>query len=60
MPKEYGHTVCQGGKVVALVHSHPSGSLTLSTQDIQTASTHKVVVCIQAWGRTKCFKFKKR
>jgi len=38
MEKEAGYSVCQGGKVTALVHNHPSGNIAAFTkQDMDTA-----------------------
>ena len=59
MPEvEHGYTVCRNGKVVALVHSHPSGSHSLSVQDIKAARQHNVRICVKARGKTKCYKLK--
>ncbi len=65
MNKEVGSVICRGSKATGVVHSHPSGSIKLSSQDKKTAReknlTH-VCVTTQRDGkqRTKCYRFGKR
>jgi DNA repair protein RadC len=64
MEKEAGYNVCQGGKVTALVHNHPSGNINPSKKDMETAKQHGVKICVtvnKAIGQTqtKCYKPKK-
>jgi len=60
MNKEVGSSICRGGKVVGVVHSHPSGSIKLSSQDKKTAREKGLThVCVVARGQTKCYRFKK-
>jgi len=59
--KESGYSVCQGGIVKALVHNHPSGNISPSKQDMDTASKYHVAVCVQVKGQdgqqiTKCYR----
>ena len=62
--KEQGFSVCQGGKVIGLVHNHPSGNISPSKQDMQTAEKHKVVVCVQTHHdgntETRCYRPKRK
>ena len=57
---EAGYSVCQNGKVRALVHNHPSGNINPSKKDIETAAKHHVAVCVQVTRNgqteTKCYK----
>ena len=58
MNKEVGSAICHGGKVVGVIHSHPSGSIKLSSQDIKTAREKNLShVCVVARGETKCYRF---
>ena len=58
--KESGYSVCQGGIVKALVHNHPSGNISPSKQDMDTAAKHHVAVCVQVTKNgqteTKCYR----
>jgi proteasome lid subunit RPN8/RPN11 len=58
--KEKGYSVCSGGKVIALVHNHPSGNIAASKKDMETAKTHNVKVCVIAGDRVKCYKARGR
>lgn len=52
-----------GSRPEALWHTHPSGSLTLSGQDIQTGQNHGIPhVCVSDGhkGSTKCYKVTRR
>jgi proteasome lid subunit RPN8/RPN11 len=53
---ESGYSICQGGKVIALHHNHPSGNINPSKKDIETARQHNVAVCISASGKMRCYK----
>jgi len=57
---EQGYSVCHGGKVVALVHNHPSGNISPSERDMKTAAQHKLTVCVQVTKNgethTKCYR----
>jgi len=58
MSKEVGSAICHGGKIVGVVHTHPSGSIKLSSQDIKTAREKSLThVCVTARGHTKCYRF---
>jgi proteasome lid subunit RPN8/RPN11 len=60
MEKEAGYSVCQGGKVTALVHNHPSGNIAPSKKDMETAAKHGVKICVQVTHNgqteTRCYK----
>lgn len=65
MNKEVGSAICRGGKVIGVVHTHPSGSPKLSPRDIQTArekGLSHVCVIVNRSGKqeAKCYKFPKR
>jgi len=49
-----------GSKPVALSHTHPSGSLKLSPQDIRTGREKRLPVCVKARGVVKCYRIKRR
>ena len=63
MEHEKGYSVCQGGRVTALVHNHPSGNINPSKKDMETARQHDVKICVQVNHdgkiQTKCYKPKK-
>jgi len=63
MEHEKGYSVCQGGKVTALVHNHPSGNINPSKKDMETARQHDVKICVtvnhDGKTQTKCYKPKK-
>lgn len=48
-----------GSKPVALVHTHPSGSLQLSPQDIKTMREKGLPVCVRAGNKIRCYRPKK-
>jgi proteasome lid subunit RPN8/RPN11 len=60
MEKEAGYSVCQGGKVTALVHNHPSGNIAPSKKDMETAAKHHVAICVSVSRggqiETRCYK----
>ena len=60
MEHEKGDSVCQGGKVTALVHNHPSGNIAPSKKDMETAAKHGVKICVQVTHNgqteTRCYK----
>jgi proteasome lid subunit RPN8/RPN11 len=60
MEHEKGYSVCQGGKVTALVHNHPSGNIAPSKKDMETAAKHGVKICVQVTHNgqteTRCYK----
>lgn len=47
-----------GSRLAALHHTHPSGALYPSQQDMQTSARFHVPVCIRAKGKVKCFQSK--
>ena len=49
-----------GSKPVALMHTHPSGSLGLSSKDIQTMREKGLPVCVKAGGKIKCYRPSKK
>jgi hypothetical protein len=49
------HTHCSRGTPVALVHTH-NVNPNPSPQDLQTAKTHRLIVCVDFRGVIKCFK----
>lgn len=50
---------CKQGKPFALHHTHPSGNMNLSDQDISTAKKHKIPhVCVQHKRKVKCYKIR--
>ena len=57
---EQGYSVCKNGKITALVHNHPTGNISPSKQDMQTAEKHHVAVCVQVTKNgqteTKCYR----
>jgi proteasome lid subunit RPN8/RPN11 len=64
MDKESGYSVCSNGKIIALVHGHPSGNINPSQKDMETAEKHHVTVCVQTHHggetQTKCYRPAKR
>jgi proteasome lid subunit RPN8/RPN11 len=60
MEHEKGYSVCQSGKVTALVHNHPSGNINPSKKDMETAKQHNVKICVSVnrngQTETKCYK----
>ena len=58
--KEQGYSVCHGGKIVALVHNHPSGNINPSAKDMETARQHHVAICVSVSRggqiETRCYK----
>jgi len=48
-----------GSKPAALMHTHPSGSLELSPQDIKTMREKGLPVCVRAGNKIKCYRPKK-
>ncbi len=59
MNKEVGSTICRGGRVVGVNHTHPAGSIKLSSQDKKTARDKNLsVVCVTTNRGTKCYRFK--
>jgi len=64
MEHEKGYSICQGGKVTALVHNHPSGNINPSKKDMETAKQHGVKICVtinkaNGQNQTKCYQPKK-
>ena len=63
MEHEKGYSVCQNGKVTALVHNHPSGNISPSKKDVETAKQHNVKICVSVnrngQTKTKCYKPKR-
>ena len=62
---EAGYSVCQGGKIVALVHNHPSQNINPSKKDMETAKQHNVKVCVSIKSPdgeqvTKCYRPKRK
>lgn len=57
---EAGYSVCKDGKIVALVHSHPSGSINPSKLDMETAEKHHIAMCVQVTRNgqteTRCYR----
>jgi len=53
---EKGYSVCHGGKVVALVHNHPSQNISPSKQDMATAAKHGVTICVVTDAGIKCYR----
>lgn len=49
-----------GSKPVAIHHSHPSGSVQPSSQDIKTAREFNLPVCIRGGRKIKCYKPRRR
>jgi len=58
MNKEVGSVICRGSKAIGVSHSHPLGSIKLSSQDRKTAHSKGLrYVCIATRGHTKCYRF---
>ena len=53
---EHGYSVCQNGKIVALVHNHPSQNINPSKQDMETAAKHNIKVCVVTDAGIKCYR----
>ncbi len=52
---------CSRGKPHALVHSHPSGNINPSSQDLQTGKRFGIPICVSVRlsdgrGKTRCYK----
>jgi proteasome lid subunit RPN8/RPN11 len=58
--KEKGYSVCHDGKIVALVHNHPSGNINPSVKDMETARKHDVAICVTVHhggqSQTRCYR----
>lgn len=61
MNREVGSVICRGNKPVAVNHTHPSGSIKLSSQDRKTAREKGLAhVCVTVKGKTKCYRFREK
>lgn len=45
-----------GSKPRAIFHTHPSGSLRPSAQDLKAARRHNLPVCIRAGRKVRCYR----
>jgi len=58
MNKEVGSVICRGNKVIGVSHTHPSGSVKLSSQDRKTAQQKGLKhVCVTTKRETRCYRF---